>query len=55
MISQQQQNIHVPEEETPPPLDQEHATRSISSRRSWIPWLCILNMLPETALRRAFI
>jgi hypothetical protein len=37
MLYQQQKNIHVPEEETQPLLDQEHATRSISSWRSWIP------------------
>lgn len=55
MLSQQQKNIHVHEEETPPLLDQEHATRSISSRRIWIPWLYTLNMLPESALRRACI
>ena len=43
MISQQQNNIHVNEEDTQPPLDQEHAARSASPWRSWSLWLPVLD------------
>ena len=39
MISQQQNNIHMPEEETAPSLEQKQPSAPTSSWRSWSLWL----------------
>jgi hypothetical protein len=45
MLSQQQNNMHLPEEETPPPLDQKHTATSASSWRGWSLWLRVLGVI----------
>jgi hypothetical protein len=49
MLSQQQNGIHGPEEETSPPLDQEHAATSTSPWKGWSPWLRVLGVVVELA------
>jgi len=45
MISQQQNDIHVPEEGTPPPLDQKQPSAPTFSWRSWNLWLRIIGVV----------
>ena len=45
MISQQRQNIHVPEEETSPPLDQKQPSAPTFSWRDWSLWLRVLGVV----------
>ncbi|MGZ3643754.1 MAG: hypothetical protein ACXVCM_07865 [Ktedonobacteraceae bacterium] len=45
MISQQQNDIRVPEEETPPPHDQKQPSALTFSWRSWSLWLRILGVV----------
>ena len=49
MLSQQQNDIHMPEEETPPPLDQEHAATSTSPWQGWSLWLRIFGVVVALA------
>ena len=49
MLSQQQNDRHVPEEETPPPLDQEHAATSTSPWQGWSLWLRVLGVVVALA------
>jgi hypothetical protein len=42
VLSQRQNNIHWPEEEKPPSLDQKQTVTSASSWRGWSLWLRIL-------------
>jgi len=45
MISQEQNNIRWPEEETPPPLKQKQTSTPASSWRSWSFWLRVLGVV----------
>jgi hypothetical protein len=45
MLSQQHNNIHWPEEETPPSLDQKQTVPSTSTWRGWSLWLRILGVV----------
>jgi hypothetical protein len=45
MLSQQQNDIHVSEEETPPPHAQKQPSAPTFSWRSWSPWLRILGVV----------
>jgi hypothetical protein len=45
MISQKQNNMHWPEEETPPPLEQKHTATATSSWRGWSLWLRVLGVV----------
>jgi hypothetical protein len=45
MISQQQNDIHLNEEETPPPHDQKHPSAPAYSWRSWNLWLRIIGVV----------
>jgi hypothetical protein len=45
MISQQQNNIHVTEEETPPPYDQIQPSTPTLSWRSWSFWLRVIGVI----------
>jgi hypothetical protein len=44
MISQKQNDMHWPEEETPPPIDQKHISAPSSSWRGWSLWLRVLGV-----------
>jgi hypothetical protein len=45
MISQKQNNIHWPEEETLPPLDQKPTSTPASSWQGWSLWLRVLGVV----------
>jgi hypothetical protein len=45
MISQQQNDIHLNEEETPPPHDQKQPSAPAYSWRSWNLWLRIIGVV----------
>jgi hypothetical protein len=45
MLSQKQNNMHWPEEETQPSLDQKLTATSDSSWRGWSLWLRVLGVV----------
>ncbi len=45
MFSQQQKSTHVPKEETSHSPHQEQTAPTVSSRRSWSPWLRVLGVV----------
>ena len=49
MLSQKQNNMHWPEQETPPPLEQKHTDTSASAWRGWNLWLRVLGVVVPLA------